>query len=386
MADQAKNILIGLFVIAASMIVVFILFFLHPKVGDEGKTLRVRFSDIDKVTVGTRVTYGGKPVGEVVNIIEIVDEENARVPLFGKIYLYELLLKVDSSVNVFNSDEIALRTSGLLGEKSVAITPLPPKEGVPLQRITNEVLFANESGSVEETLKEVRDIGDKVETALETFIHHMNEIEGQKLWQHFGKTFANLEDITNAVNRPAQWSQLLTNLTQFSNRVNTSWQDTVEPTVRNLDALVNDVRSGRGSLGRLVAQDDFYLRLTSVMAKAETLMDDVNHYGVLFHLDKGWQRTRARRANLLNRLASPQEFRNYFQDELNQVTTSLARVSDIMQEAQCSPCGEEPLVYNEEFRKVFAELLRRIDAIELSIKLYNTQLNAPCVMETEFCP
>ena len=71
MADQLKNFMIGLFVAVAAIIIIFILMFLHPKIGDEGKILNVRFTDIDKVTPGTRVTYAGKPVGEVVTIDEV---------------------------------------------------------------------------------------------------------------------------------------------------------------------------------------------------------------------------------------------------------------------------------------------------------------------------
>jgi phospholipid/cholesterol/gamma-HCH transport system substrate-binding protein len=63
MPDQAKNILIGIFVIVACAIIVFVLMFLHPSVGDESRLLRVRFANIDKITLGTRVNFAGKPVG-----------------------------------------------------------------------------------------------------------------------------------------------------------------------------------------------------------------------------------------------------------------------------------------------------------------------------------
>ncbi len=117
MADQAKNILIGLFVVAACAVGVFILLFLHPSVGNEGRTLRIRFANIDKVNVGTRVTFAGLPIGEVVEIHEIINPEDPREDHDGYVFPYELVLKVDTSVNVYNTDTIALRTSGLLGGK-----------------------------------------------------------------------------------------------------------------------------------------------------------------------------------------------------------------------------------------------------------------------------
>ena len=47
MIDQTKNMMIGLFVIAACAIITFIILFLHPSVGDEGRVLRVRFANVD---------------------------------------------------------------------------------------------------------------------------------------------------------------------------------------------------------------------------------------------------------------------------------------------------------------------------------------------------
>jgi phospholipid/cholesterol/gamma-HCH transport system substrate-binding protein len=120
-------------------------------------------------------------------------------------------------------------------------------------------------------------------------------------------------------------------------------------------------------------RDDFYNHLQSFMHKTETLMDDVNHYGLLFHLDKKWQRVRARRANLMNQLCTPQEFHNFFNDEINQVITALARVSSVLDEASCAPTCDE--VFNScKFSRVFADLLRRVNSLEGNLKLYSSQV------------
>jgi phospholipid/cholesterol/gamma-HCH transport system substrate-binding protein len=59
--------------------------------------------------------------------------------------------------------------------------------------------------------------------------------------------------------------------------------------LRNLNQLTRDLATGKGTIGRLIGRDDFYLHLTSLMTKAETLMNDINHYGILFQYDKHWQ-------------------------------------------------------------------------------------------------
>lgn len=185
MSDPTKNILIGLFVAAASFIVVFVLLFLHPTVGDEGQILRVRFANIDKITIGTRVTYGGKPVGEVKEIKEVESTKDARKPQKGGyVYIYELLLRVDSHVKVYNTDEISARTSGLLGEKSVEISPLAAKPGEKVWVVNDQILYANESGSVEETLKEFKEVADKVEGTLDSFKFAIDELNRSKIWEN----------------------------------------------------------------------------------------------------------------------------------------------------------------------------------------------------------
>ena len=71
MIDYMKNMLIGLFVVVACGLVVGIILFLEPTVGDGKEKLIVRFSNINGLSVGTRVMFAGKPVGEVVSIEQI---------------------------------------------------------------------------------------------------------------------------------------------------------------------------------------------------------------------------------------------------------------------------------------------------------------------------
>lgn len=98
----------------------------------------------------------------------------------------------------------------------------------------------------------------------------------------------------------------------------------------------------------------------------------MNHYGLLFHLDKGWQRTRAKRANLLYKLNTPEQFKHYFNEEISDINTALCRVETALEEMRAK--GECPSICNSQFTSVFAELLRRIKELEESIDLYNQQL------------
>jgi phospholipid/cholesterol/gamma-HCH transport system substrate-binding protein len=391
MPDQAKNMLIGIFVVAACAIIVFLLMFLHPSVGDEARLLRVRFADIDKISIGTRVSFAGKPVGEVIEIRELPDVDVERKAINGYVYVYELTLRVDSGVSVFNTDEIASRTSGLLGEKSVAITPGIPKSGEALYLVNDEIIYASETGSVEDTFKTIKNLADKIETTVDGFNDVLASLKTNKFWDNLGETASNINSITTSLNNPEILSSMLSNAHQFTVDLKNSWPklekiiDNFSATSTNAQLITERIHKGEGSIGKIITNDDLYLRLTSLLSKADTTMNDINHYGILFHLDKHWQRLRARRMNLFQKLSTPQEFRNYFNDELDQINTSISRVSMVLGQYEFQPpyCCYN-LLLNPEYTKVFAELMRKISGLEEEVRLYNEQVIDKADKETEF--
>lgn len=382
MNDPIKNILIGLFVFAAGLLVVFVILFLHPTVGDDAQTLRVRFANIDKVSTGTRVTYGGKPVGEVVEIRDIEEPQEARkAGKDGFVYIYELVLKLDSKVNAYNTDQVSLRTSGLLGEKSVEITPQAAKPGQKPRLVTEEIIYANETGSVEETLKEFKELSDKIEATLDSIKFAVDELNKRNIWEKISDTAENLRQITDSMNKPEKWATILDNVESVTGQLKESVVK-LDSSMNDINKVSAEVAAGRGSLGQILMKDDLYLRVSSIMNKGETVVDDITHYGLLYQNDKRWQKMRARRANLITRLACPQEFRNYFNDELDSIAASLARISMVMQDCEYQ---DFDCCYMDdgEFRKVFAELLRRVKTMEESLEMYNEQVADRNLYETE---
>ncbi len=71
--------------------------------------------------------FAGKPVGVVAAVNEISHaRETQPSDELGRLYFYQLTLKIDSKVHVYSTDQITLQTSGLLGEISIGITPRTP--------------------------------------------------------------------------------------------------------------------------------------------------------------------------------------------------------------------------------------------------------------------
>lgn len=406
MSASIKNILIGLFVLFAVGIIVFMLLFLHPSVGDNAKTLRVRFTDIDKVNTGTRVTYAGRPVGEVMSIHEIPEARTSRLNQNGEVYVYELILKVDSAVDVYNTDNISLRTSGLLGERNIEIDPQPLKQGEKLVRVEDNIIFASSTSSMESTLKQFEELSNKFGTVLDDFHRMMLSIEEHKIVNNISHSVDNVVEITDSLNQPAVWKTTLDNMIAFSEHINRS-MTTVDDSLRNIyritdkantewsssfdqtlqefnktatnarifsekaDELMENTRSGNGTVGQLLVGNDLYLRLKSLLFKGSTIMDDMSTYGILYHLDKKWQRVRANRMRLLQRLSSPAEFERYFASEMDRITTSLSRVTLLLNDSDSYP---QSLMDNPCFTQRFGDLLQKVEVMEEALKMYNEQV------------
>lgn len=407
MGASIKNILIGLFVIFAFGVIAFMLLFLHPSVGDNKKTLMVRFTDIDKVNVGTRVTYAGRPVGEVVSITEIPEARTSRLNQNGEVYIYELTLKVDSGVDVYNTDDISLRTSGLLGERNIEIDPRPLKPGQKLERVENQVIFAATTSSVETTLKQFQELSTKFGVVLDDFHTVMSSIQESKVIDKLTKSVENVQQITDSLNKPDVWRTTLDNMHAFSEHINRSlnslddslkniyeitdkankdWVATVSQAlesfkqagdnVQNFSVVANQIientQAGQGTIGQLFVGNDMYLRTKSILFKGSTIMDDINQYGVLFHLDKRWQRRQARRMKFLEKLSCPEAFRQYFDNEVSEIQSSLSRVAMLLNETDCYP---QSLMCDPDFTTKFGDLLKRVELMEEALQMYNEQVN-----------
>ena len=369
-------------------ILVGLVFFLHPSIGDEKQTIYVRLSDINKINVGTRVLFAGKPVGEVSAVTEIYHaRETQPTDELGRIYFYQLTLKIDSGVHVYSTDEITLQTSGLLGEKSIAIIPKSPPKGVVPQMITDKTPFyADSVDPIENTFSKLSDLGTTLNSSLSTFTNwfDLNKENLSHAICSFGNAMSEITTATHTVNEEnvipeikkgaEKFTSAITKVDDALTLLNQEGVFTNAGTVMtNLSSITQEIADGQGTLGKLIKNDDMYLRLTAIMSKADTMMNDINHYGILFHLNKAWQRSRTKRMTVMNAVDTPVAFKNYFQTEVDQINTAMARISMLVEKAQVD--GSKKVLESPKFRENFAELLRQVDEMSDNLKLYNEQLS-----------
>lgn len=396
MNERWKNILIGSFVAAALSIVVILVLFLKPTVGDGHKLIKVRFANITGINKGTRVTYAGKHVGDVNAIVEVADAR-LNPDEQGRIYSFELTLRIDSSITVFITDEIAIRTTGLMGERMIAILPKAPYPGKPSQPVQNEILFANSIDPVDNTLNQVSRVASRVENsfahfddwfqqtapallssslrlteATQSLIGLMKEVKDLNLAGSLSSSLNVFSDTLKQVRDEQLVSNLNSLVKETGASISTLNQDG-SILINHLKQLSGDLAKGTGTFSRFLKGDDFYLRLSSLMGKAETLMNDVTHYGLLFQYNKQWQRTRTKKIHLLNALENPKDFKTYFEGEIDSISTSLGRIGALLERAEENP-QREKIIRSDSFKRDFAVLLRQAHALSEALKLYNQDL------------
>lgn len=417
MLEASKNIAIGVVVCLALGLVLWVLLFLHPSFGDDGLKLHVRFQDIEKINVGTRVTYAGRPVGEVKEISFVPENERTTPRYPNELYTYDLTIAIDSHIPVYNTDEITIGTSGLMGEKFIAIVP-HGKQGNQSKILTeNQVIYSEKPPSVEDAFTQVSQLVTKADQTIETITSLIKEnrdevtdslksikssfgeldkllkqtnesglitsfsnvsaqlsrtmtsaektldsLNQANLVSKMGSALHHLDSIAATLDQPEKLNGMFASLDKASLAINN-----VSNAADTLQNLMSHVAEGQGSVGKLLVSNDFYFKTMAVMNKLDLIMNDVNHYGVLYHLDKGWQRDRRKRIDELSRLQNPQEFKTYLNEEMFKITSSLSRVGMALDKA-------ETLNDKTEFGRTFNDLLSQIQDLQASLKNYSIEI------------
>ena len=285
-------IAVGCTFLTALVLVVRTLVFLHPSPGNGETKLTVRFQDVDKIASGTRVTFAGKPVGEIVTVRLLQESFDDRTNTGRAIYPYEVLLAIDSSVKVYTSDEISIKTAGLMGEHFVAIIPKAPIEGGELTLVKpTDVIFARSGGSAEETIQQIASVAEKADETMEAMISLINRNqEGiYQTTEAIRSSSRELESLLSTLNEGRFGEKLVV----VSDKC-ISCLDRIDQVA--LAGL--RVARGEGTIGKLATDSQLYDNLLEATQKTNQLISDINTYGVLFHTNRDWQREATRRQEI----------------------------------------------------------------------------------------
>jgi phospholipid/cholesterol/gamma-HCH transport system substrate-binding protein len=297
MTETGKAFWLGLFVLVALGLAAWLILFVKPSVGDAKTHLTVRFSNIEKVARGTIVTFAGRQVGEVYNIKAIEDPRDAPADAYGNLFIYELTLRVDSSVRVFVYDEVVFATAGLLGEKSIAIIPKAPPPGAPpAYEVTQDILYARSTDQLQQTLNQLTNVASTFQDTLEA-MNSFLEDNGEdfnvalKSLTKAATRFESLVGYGNDIDFLSSATAALKRADAFFTAAHESQLvERLGGTFDSLSELADLFSRGPGTLSRLANSDCLYVQLTTVLCQLKTVLHDIKNYGLLYQFDRKWQR------------------------------------------------------------------------------------------------
>lgn len=383
MANQLKNMLIGLFVVIGCFLIVGTILFIKPSVGDGKQIIKVRFSNINGINIGTPVTYAGKPIGEVASIQQVVDARLQGVNQYGQVYPYLLTLKLDSSYSIFKSDEITVQTQGLLGEKYVAIIPKALKQGETAIIITpKDVTFAESSDLLESVMNEFSSVSERLEQTLTKVMNWIDkygdtlggaiktfDVTLKQICKAVGD-FNNLGVMHDVKDAVANFAATFGEIYQIIYRMDQDqFFNSLTQTINHFNQITDRIAKGQGTLGRIIEEDGLYLQINALMTKTNTLLNDINQYGLLFQYNKEWQRKRIQLMAEADRISNPKAFQAYMNQEIDQINTTLERMSELT-----NHFDTQELIRNQNFKNTFKEFLSQLQDLQEKVNLYNQEL------------
>jgi phospholipid/cholesterol/gamma-HCH transport system substrate-binding protein len=360
---RRQVLIIGTTVLVALFLLIRAILFLHPSPGDGKQKLHVRFESVEKVAPGTRVAFAGKPIGEVASVTLIPDasDRKRRSPL---IYPYEVTLSLDSSVNVFKTDNIAVKTSGLMGERFIVITPKPFPPGVEGElALSSDILYAEPTTGADQAIEEISNVvqkADAIMDALSTLIKANQPTITQ--------TATSLQEASNSLNTILQQLQERNFGERVSSLVDkaTTCADEITTLARQFHCSSGD----QGTVGKLITDPKLYDKAVVCLNNMTQLMTDMDSYGLFFHSNKDWQReTILRKEQLLSEQNVPISLR--IRKKFTDVSDSLQDITLALKQAHVT-LSEKKQTYDPLFTQEFLDQMntvqKELDRLHSEIK------------------
>ncbi|WP_438966676.1 MlaD family protein [Flavobacterium sp.] len=250
------------------------------------KTFFVKYDNVEGLTTSSTVTINGKTIGKV---IEIKLDENWK---------NIVKIQIDGDYKLSKSSVAEIYAPSPIGGKQIAILP-----GSGADLLENEQ-FMNASsklGLADELSSQLVPLKDKVEVLLNNanaMLVNVNQVLDDKSKENLRNSLANLNVVlaefssasknVNAMlaDNKKNITSTMTNLEKTSSnfsKVSDSLAKiqigqtvkSLENTLVKVDAILADMQSGKGTLGKIMKDDAMYTNFTNASKELELLLQDL---------------------------------------------------------------------------------------------------------------
>lgn len=253
MATRTNNIKLGIFVIAGLLLLILALYMIGKNTTLFGRyfKLRAQFKNVEGLTAGSNVRYGGIYAGTVKNV-KILRDTVIEVTM---------LIQEDMKPFIHRNDLISISTDGLMGNKLINITSA--NDNAPLVQ-ENDILPVKQGASTEamlETLSRTNNTIARISEDLQLTVQRINS--SKALW-----------GVLDDESLPRNIRSSLISIRKAS--------VTANELVADMHAIVGDIRGGKGSLGSIIADtsiaynlEQAIFKIQSVGENADSLIDEL---------------------------------------------------------------------------------------------------------------
>ncbi|MHB8482758.1 MAG: MlaD family protein [Nitrospiria bacterium] len=266
------------------------------RIGKEtGYRLMVQFDTAAGLDKKTPVRLAGVEIGKVEKM-ELSDSKAL------------ITLRVRPEVKLHKGATAVIRSAGLLGEKYVEVLPGKQKETL----ADGDTIQQSEAGGDLETLiAKFSDIGSDIKAVTRT----LREVVGSNKGEEDLKTI-----LANFKNFSGHMDQLITDNQEAVGETIENFKNFSELVNKDLPVLVNslkqvasDLETGKGTLGKLLHDDQLYQKLDSAMGNIQKITEKIGSgegtIGKLVTDEKAYQRLNSALEGLSNTLGRIEQFK-----------------------------------------------------------------------------
>jgi phospholipid/cholesterol/gamma-HCH transport system substrate-binding protein len=232
-STPATAVRVGIFfVLGMGILLGLSLFVSQTELGRKTYTLIAHFREGQGLEVGSDVTIRGVPVGKVTRIeLDPAGPEGRRV---------RLLLSIDRRYQLPRDSVATVRFQSLLGQNFIYV-----RDGDAAERLRpGESIITEEGADLQKVVAQIAGLGESAKALFEEFRVKGNNVLDQ-ISLLLDENRENIRQTTQA----------------FANAA-----PKVETLVTNVNDLIEGVREGRGSLGKMVTDDEAYNNITQLAA------------------------------------------------------------------------------------------------------------------------
>ncbi len=280
---------VGVFVVIGMII----LGYMSMKVGKftfgraAGYDVKVSFDSVSGLAEDVQVEVAGVEVGRVRKI----SLENGKALV---------VLRINSNVMLTKDVKAVIRTKGILGDRYVEL--IPGSSAAPLIQDGGKIVYTVPTTDMDALISTLGDVATNINKLTNSLANVIGGKDGEASLRFI---LDNTKEMIEALNRTVQENnkdvnRIIANLAEFSGTLND---------------IISKVNKGKGSIGRLVNEDETIDNLNAALTSLKTITDKINNsegsIGKLVNEDETVENINTSLTSINDYLQKQETFRTY---------------------------------------------------------------------------